>query len=155
VQGDSKVIEVLNDVLTGELTAINQYFLHARMLKNWGYEKLAAKVYAESIDEMKHSQTLTDRVLFLEGMPNLQKIGKLSIGETVPEQFQADMNLEVDAIARLKKGIKTCFDVGDHTSRHILEHILSDEEEHLDWLEGQLGMIKDMTLENYLAEQMG
>lgn len=155
MQGDPKVIEVLNDVLTGELTAINQYFLHARMLKNWGYEKLAAKVYHESIDEMKHAQTVTDRVLFLEGLPNLQKIGKLNIGEKVEEQFQADLNLEIEAIARLKKGVKICFDIGDHTSRHILEQILADEEEHMDWLEAQLGMIKDMSIENYLAEQMG
>jgi bacterioferritin len=154
VQGDQKVIDVLNDVLTGELTAINQYFLHARMLKNWGYESLAAKVHAESIDEMKHAQEVTDRVLFLEGMPNLQKIGKLNIGENIPEQFTADEKLEHEAIARLKAGIIVCFNSGDHTSRQILESILADEEEHVDWLEAQLGMIKDMGVENYLAEQM-
>lgn len=154
MKGDQKIIDILNDVLTGELTAINQYFLHARMLKNWGYETLAAKVHHESIDEMKHAQTITDRVLFLEGMPNMQKIGKLKIGENVPEQFAADAQLEIDAIARLKNGIKVCFDLGDHTSRHILEHILSDEEEHLDWLEAQQGLIKDMGIENYLAQSL-
>src|SRR5437868_5885453 len=116
MKGDAKVIEALNEILTGELTAINQYFLHARMCKNWGYERIAAMVHKESIDEMKHAQSLTDRVLFLEGIPNLQKLGKLNIGETVAEQFAADLKLEFQALEKLKGAIKTCFEAADHTS---------------------------------------
>lgn len=154
MKGDPEVIKVLNEVLTGELTAINQYFLHAAMCKDWGYSKLAAKVHAESIDEMKHAQVLTDRVLFLDGVPNLQKLDKLHIGESVPEQFQSDLELEHRALERLRRAIDVCFTAKDHASRELLEGILESEEEHVDWLEAQLGMIEDMGKENYLAEQM-
>ena len=154
MKGDPKVIEILNEVLTGELTAINQYFLHARMCKSWGYNKLGDKIHKESIDEMKHASALTDRILFLEGLPNLQRLGKLNIGETVPEQLAADLALELEAIPRLKKGIKICMDANDHGSRELLEHILVSEEEHTDWIEAQLSMIKDIGKENYLAQQM-
>lgn len=154
MKGDQKVIEALNEILTGELTAINQYFLHARMLKNWGYERIASAVHKESIDEMKHAQSLTDRILFLEGLPNLQKLGKLNIGETVPEQFEADLKLEFSAFANLKSAIKVCFEAADHTSRELLEHILHDEEQHIDWLETQQGLIKELGKVAYLAEQM-
>ena len=154
MKGDAKVIEALNEILTGELTAINQYFLHARMCKNWGFERIAAKVWKESVDEMKHAQTLTDRILFLEGVPNLQRLGKINIGETVPEQFESDLQLEHSALTNLKAAIKTCFEVADHTTRQLFEEILEDEEEHVDWLETQLGLIKDLGRETYLAEQM-
>ncbi len=154
MKGDSKVIDALNEILTGELTAINQYFLHARMAKNWGYERIAAKVWAESIDEMKHAQALTDRILFLEGIPNLQKLGKLNIGETIEEQFQADLALEFQAMTNLKAAIKVCFEAADHTTRELFEHILADEENHVDWLEAQLGLIKDLGRTAYLAEQI-
>jgi bacterioferritin len=155
MKGDPKVIEILNEVLTGELTAINQYFLHARMMKNWGFERIANIVHKESIDEMKHAQNLTDRILFLEGHPNLQKLGKLNIGETVPEQFSADLKLEFEALTRLKNGIKLCFEVGDYASRELLEDILVDEERHVDWLETQLGLIQKLGENPYLAEQLG
>jgi bacterioferritin len=155
MKGDPKVIEALNEILTGELTAINQYFLHARMCKNWGYDRIAGKVHKESIDEMKHAQELTDRILFLDGIPNLQKLGKLNIGENVPEQFEADLKLEFDALKNLKSAIKVCFEAADHTSRELLEHILADEENHVDWLETQLALIKEVGKENYLAQNMG
>jgi bacterioferritin len=154
MKGDPEVLKVLNEVLTGELTAINQYFLHAAMCKDWGYTKLAAHVHAESIDEMKHAQSLVDRILFLDGVPNLQKLDRLHIGETVPEQFQSDLELEEKALERLRRAIDVCFNAKDHASRELLESILEAEEEHVDWLESQLGMIKDMGKENYLAEQM-
>ncbi|WP_186644358.1 bacterioferritin [Fluviispira vulneris] len=154
MKGDVQVIKALNEVLTGELTAINQYFLHARMCKNWGYNRVADFTYKESIEEMKHAQTLLDRILFLEGIPNLQKLDKLNIGETVKEQFEADLALEFLALERLKKGIDICVTARDHTSREILEHILEEEEGHVDWLEAQLGLIKDIGLENYLAQQL-
>lgn len=154
MRGDSNVIKALNDVLTGELTAINQYFLHARMCKNWGYNCIANKTYKESIEEMKHAQELLDRVLFLEGIPNLQKLDKLNIGETVKEQLESDLALEFTAIDRLKKGIEVCEIAKDHTSRELLEHILQDEENHIDWLETQLGIIKEIGYENYLAQQL-
>jgi bacterioferritin len=154
MKGDPKVIEALNLILTGELTAINQYFLHARMCKNWGYERIANIVHKESIDEMKHAQSLTDRVLFLDGIPNLQKLGKLNIGETVPEQFASDLRLEFEALTNLKAAIKICYEAADHTSRELLEHILEEEENHIDWLETQLGLIKEVGKENYLAEQI-
>ena len=154
MKGDPKVIEALNLILTGELTAINQYFLHARMCKNWGYERIANIVHKESIDEMKHAQSLTDRVLFLDGIPNLQKLGKLNIGETIPEQFASDLRLEHEALTNLKGAIKVCYEAADHTSRELLEHILEEEENHIDWLETQLGLIKEVGKENYLAEQI-
>lgn len=155
MKGDPEVIAVLNEVLTGELTAINQYFLHARMCKNWGYEKIAEKIWKESIDEMKHAQEITDRVLFLEGVPNLQKLDHLNIGESVPEQLKFDLALEALAHARLKKGIEVCYGKKDHVTRELFERILKDEEAHTDWIETQLGIIQSIGLERYLAEQLG
>lgn len=153
MKGNTKVLEILNEVLTGELTAINQYFLHAKMCYDWGYEDIGAKVKHESIDEMKHADKLVERILFLEGIPNLQKLGKLSIGENVKEQFENDLALEMDALALLRRGIKLCLEEADVGSRELLEHILVDEEHHVDWLEAQLHMIKEMGYENYLASQ--
>ena len=154
MKGHVEVIKILNDVLTGELTAINQYFLHARMCKNWGYEKLAAKMREESIEEMQHASELTDRLLYLEGVPNFQKLDKVNIGETVKEQLESDMGLEHIAIARLKKGIEICAKAEDYTSRILLEKILADEENHVDWLEAQLLLIDQMSYQNYLSQQM-
>ena len=154
MKGDKSIIDLLNTILTGELTAINQYFLHARMCKDWGYERLAAKVREESIDEMKHAQELIDRILFLEGLPNIQRLGPITIGETVPEQFKNDLQLENQAIPRLRDGIQECYDLKDHGTRELLEHILVSEEEHVDWLESQLHMINELGLKNYLTEQM-
>ena len=154
MKGNSAIIKLLNEVLTGELTAINQYFLHARMCKDWGYEKLANKVRAESIDEMKHAQELIDRILLLEGVPNVQRLGPVSIGETVLEQLKNDLVLENQAIPRLRNGIETCHQASDHGTRELLEHILVNEEEHVDWLESQLHMIKEVGIESYLAEQI-
>ncbi len=141
-------------MLTGELTAINQYFLHARMCKDWGYERIAGKVYHESIDEMKHAEKLMDRILFLEGLPNVQRLLKINIGETVKEQFESDLKVEYEAVERLKKGIQICVDLRDSTTREIFEHILEDEEGHIDWLETQLRLIGEIGLQNYLSQQI-
>lgn len=154
MNGDADVIKALNEILTGELTAINQYFLHARMCTHWGYEKLGKVIYAESIDEMKHAQKLTDRILFLEGLPNLQKLGALNIGQNVPEALKADLDLEGLAVPRVKKAIELCWRASDHVSRELLEYILADEERHVDWLESQLGVIDEIGKENYLAQQI-
>ena len=148
------VIEILNEVLTAELTAVNQYFVHAKMCKNWGYQRLADTINHESIGEMKHASELTERILFLEGLPNLQKLGKVRIGETVPEQLGLDRSLELDAIGRLNEAIALCVAHGDNASRHLLEEILRSEESHLDWIETQLGLLKHLGEKQYLAEQM-
>lgn len=153
MKGNPKIIEALNDILMGELTAINQYFLHAKMCQNWGYERIAKKVMHESVDEMKHADKLIERVLFLDGVPNLQKLGKLSIGETVQEQFKNDLQIEMEAMAKLRVAIRLCLDDGDTGSRDLLEKILIDEEGHVDWLEAQLHQIKEVGYQNYLAEQ--
>ena len=154
MKGDSEVLAALNQILENELTAINQYFLHSRICKDWGYNRIADFLYHESIEEMKHAQDIIDRILFLEGLPNLQKLGALNIGETIPEQLQADLDLEFKAIPDLKKGIELCWKKSDHTTRELLESILENEEEHVDWIETQQKMISDMGIENYLAEQM-
>lgn len=154
MKGNPQIIQALNDVLAGELVGINQYFLHSKMCSNWGYERIAHKVYEESIGEMKHASDLTERILFLEGIPNLQKLGKVSIGETVPEQFKLDRALEVDAIKRLNDAIALCVSKGDNASRHLLEDILRSEESHLDWLETQIGLLASLGEKQYLAEQL-
>jgi bacterioferritin len=150
MQGDARAIEFLNEQLTAELTAINQYFLHARMQQNWGYTKLAAHTRAESVDEMRHAELLTDRILFLEGLPNYQKLFALRIGETVKEQFDCDMKIEVEAVERLREGIEYMRSIGDVTSSRIFEGILADEEHHIDYLETQLGLIEKLGEQFYL-----
>ena len=154
MKGDTKVIEFLNKALENELTAINQYFLHAKMYKNWGLEKLYAKVYHESIDEMKHADKLIDRILFLEGLPNLQNIGKILIGEDTPEMLACDLKLEKLAVPDLKDAILYCESVKDYVSREVFEDILESEEEHIDWIETQLELIEKIGLPNYLQSQM-
>ena len=153
MKGDPEIIEALSDVLTAELTAINQYFLHSRMLKDWGFDKLGDYEYGESIDEMKHADAIIERILFLEGLPNLQDLGRLRIGETVPEMMQADLDLEMDAIPDLKDGIECCESVNDYVTREVFERILESEEEHVDFLETQLQLIKNLGEQNYLQSQ--
>ena len=154
MKGSKAVLEALNDVLGGELVGINQYFLHAKMCKNWGFERLAEHNHRESIGEMKHASDLVERILFLEGVPNLQKLGKLAVGETVPEQLKNDLALEYDAVKKLNRAIALCTAEGDNTSRDLLEDILEGEEDHVDWLETQLELIKTLGEAGYLAEQM-
>jgi bacterioferritin len=154
MRGDDRVIELLNDVLTAELTAINQYFIHAKMCDNWGYRRLASFIRHESIDEMKHAEALIDRILFLEGVPNMQRLNPVRVGETVPEQFQLDLELEYTAIGRLNDGIATCVGVGDNASRALLEGILVSEEEHADWLEAQIALVNELGAATYLAQQI-
>jgi bacterioferritin len=154
VKGDAKVIAVLNQVLKAELTAINQYFLHAEMCENWGYEKLAKHTRKESIEEMQHAEKLMERILLLDGTPNMTDYFKINIGANVKAQLQNDLNVEYDAVKRLNNGVETCVDAGDNGSRDLLESILTDEEEHIDWLEGQLHAIEEMGIENYLAQQL-
>ena len=154
MKGDAKVIEFLNKALFNELTAINQYFLHAKMLKNWGLKELAEHEYHESIDEMKHADTLSDRILFLDGLPNFQALGKLKIGETPREILQCDLALELEALPVLKDGIAHCEAVGDYTSRQLFADILDSEEEHIDWIETQLSLIERIGEQNYLAQQL-
>jgi bacterioferritin len=154
MKGNDEVIQVLQDVLCAELTAINQYFIHARMNENWGYKKLAAYIQKESIEEMRHAQNVIDRILYFDGAPNMQKYMKINVGKSVPEQFKHDLAVEYDAVPRLNKGIELARAQGDNGTRALLEAILKDEEEHIDWLEAQLGMIEEIGVQNYLAQQM-
>ena len=154
MKGDVKVIAILNKVLANELIAINQYFLHARMYKDWGLKGLADHEYEESIDEMKHADSLIERILFLEGLPNLQDLGKLRIGENTVEILKCDLSLEMDALPDLKDGIEYCESIRDYVSRDLLNDILESEEEHVDWLETQISLVDKMGVENYLAEKM-
>ena len=154
MKGDSKVIEHLNKVLGNELVAINQYFLHAKMFEDWGLKELADFTRHESIDEMKHADQIIDRILFLEGLPNLQDLGKLHIGEDTEEILNCDLNLEMQAIPDLRDAIAYCEEVRDFGSRDLFQTILDDEEEHVDWLETQLGLIEKMGIQNYLSEKM-
>jgi len=154
MKGDAKVIELLNKSLGNELIAINQYFLHAKMYKDWGMTNLAEHEYHESIDEMKHADKLTDRILFLEGMPNLQDLGALRIGENTKEMLECDLALEHDAVPDLKEGIKYSESIGDYISRDLFKEILEAEEEHIDWLETQLGLIDKMGIQNYIQAQI-
>jgi bacterioferritin len=155
MKGDAKVIEHLNKVLYNELIAINQYFLHAKMLKNWGLKELAAYEHHESIDEMKHADRLIERILFLDGLPNLQQLGKLLIGENPRELLECDLKLEYAALPDLKAGIAHCEQVADYVTRELFESILESEEEHIDWIETQLGLVDRIGLENYLQTKLG
>jgi len=154
MKGSAKVIDLLNQVLTNELTAISQYFLHARMCENWGYERLWHEVRDESIDEMKHADKLIERILYLEGLPNVQRLGTIAVGESVEEQLRLDLELERKAIPLLNQGIALGRDEGDNGTAELLEDILEDEEEHANWLEAQLTLIEQVGLQNYMAEQI-
>ena len=155
MKGDKKVIEHLNKALYNELIAINQYFLHARMFNNWGLKELGEHEYKESIDEMKHADMLIERILFLDGLPNLQNLGKLLIGQSPKEALECDLRLEHQAVPDLKAGIAHCEQVGDYVSRKLLSDILASEEEHIDWLETQLALIDRVGEQNYLQSKMG
>jgi len=154
VKGNPKVLALLNEVLKAELTAINQYFLHAEMCENWGYERLSKLIRKESIEEMVHAEKLMERLLYLDGSPNMNDYFKINIGATVEQQFRNDLHLEYDAVKRLNDGVKTCTDLDDNGSRLLLDEILEDEEEHIDWLEAQLHAIAEMGAQNYLTEQL-
>lgn len=154
MKGNAKVIEVLNQALKAELTAINQYFLHSEMCENWGYERLAKQIKKESIEEMVHAEKLMERLLFLDGTPNMSDYFKINIGATVEQQFRNDVQLEYDAVKRLNAGVKTCAEAGDNGSKMLLEQLLSDEEHHIDWLEAQLHAMAEMGVQNYLTEQL-
>jgi len=155
MQTDPRVIEVLNEILTAELTGVNQYFLHAKMCGNWGYRRLEKKIREESIEEMHHAEEVIERILYFGGHPNVQRLGSITIGESVPEQFRLDLEVERSAIERLNTAVALCVDCGDNGTRALLEHILVEEEEHADWIETQLGLIEQLGDAAYLSEQMG
>jgi bacterioferritin len=155
MKGHDEVIKVLNEVLTSELTAINQYFIHAKMCEDWGFQRLGAKKKEESIEEMKHADAVIARILFLEGVPNMQRYFPVKVGEDAIEQHKLDLELEYDAVKRLNAGIATCRDLGDNGTRELLEMILQEEEEGIDWLEAQLYLIETIGRERYLSEQIG
>jgi bacterioferritin len=152
MRGDDEVLELLNEQLTSELTAINQYFLHAKMQANWGFTEIAEKTRHESFDEMKHAERITERILFLEGLPNYQKLLPLNVGQTVKEQLQADLDLELAVVKRLRPGITMCREKGDITTANLFEDILADEEEHIDYLETNLGLIEKLGEQLYLSQ---
>ncbi len=154
MKGDPKIIDALNEILTGELTAVNQYFLHAKMCQNWGYARLASKIRTESIDEMKHADQLIERVLYLEGLPNVQRLGKVAVGQTVPEMLRNDYAVECFAIPLLNRSIQLARDIGDNGTEDLLTSILRSEEEHVDWLEAQLELLKQLGEAHYLAQQI-
>jgi bacterioferritin len=153
MQGEPQVIEFLNEALTAELTAINQYFAHAKLCENWGWKRLASRYREESIEEMRDAERLIDRILLLEGMPNLQRLGSVRVGETVPEQFEVDKAVEIDAIDRYRRGIQLTLDLGDPGTRELLEDLVVGEEHHLDWIETQERVVTDIGLERYLQSQ--
>jgi bacterioferritin len=154
MKGNPDVVKVLNEVLRKELTGINQYFIHAKMCKNWGYAVLAEHAWDESIDEMKHADQIVERILFLEGVPNVQAYDKIQVGFNVKQQLENDLGLEQAALTILRPGIKTCLDAQDDATRELLEHIVVDEEHHIDWIETQFHQIKEVGYENYLAQQI-
>jgi bacterioferritin len=154
MKGNDEVLTLLNNLLTNELTAINQYFIHAKMCENWGFERLAHKIREESIDEMKHADQVISRILFLEGVPNLQRLHKLNVGETVKEQFESDLQLEYAAIGFLNQGIESARKISDNATEDLLTRILVGEEQHTDWLETQLELIRQVGEQNYLSQQM-
>jgi bacterioferritin len=154
MKGDAQVIDMLNEVLTSELTAINQYFVHSKMCADWGYEKLAKKKREESIEEMKHADEVIERILFLDGVPNMQRLNPVRVGENAVEQHELDLQLELEARERLERGIALCVDKKDSGSRELLERILHDEEEGIDWLEAQLHLVAEVGRERYLAEMI-
>jgi bacterioferritin len=154
MKGDAKIIEALNAVLTAELTAINQYFVHAKMCENWGYSRLASKKREESIEEMKHADVVIERILFLEGVPNMQRLDPVRVGEEPIEQHRLDLEVELEAVARLNKSIALCRESGDNGTRELLEGLLKEEEESIDWLEAQLHLATEVGRERYLAEQI-
>jgi bacterioferritin len=154
MQGNPKVIAALNEALKEELTAINQYFLHAEMCENWHYEKLGDYIRKQSIDEMKHAEVLIERILFLDGTPNLTELMKLSVGQNVREQLESDLKLEINAVGMYNRCVQTARDEGDNASRELFERLLKDEEEHVDWLEAQLHQIREMGYERYLSQQI-
>ncbi len=155
MRGSAAVVEVLNDVLTAELTAINQYFVDAKMCANWGYRRLAEHFRDDSIDEMKDADALIERILYLDGVPNLQRLGMVRVGENVPEKLQLALQVEIEAVQRLTAGIGVCHAEADHGSRQLLERILAGEEEHADWLESQLELVRQLGEPLYLASQVG
>jgi bacterioferritin len=154
MKGSETIIAMLNDVLTAELTAVNQYWVHARMCENWGYKRLWSIVRAEAIDEMKHADEIVARILYLDGVPNLQRLGNVRVGQSVPQQLALDLDVEKTAIKRLNEAVAQCREEGDNGTRELLEKVLVDEEEHADWLEAQLGLIEQLGVQNYLAEQI-